>query len=374
MANVKSSRRQFIKQTGQAMAAGGLVSSCAHNSTHSGATEKKRHGQGDQRLSLKALHQWEALGYGMFIHYGMSTFVEKEIPDGKHPPKTYAPTDLDVDQWVSVARDAGMRYAVLTAKHVAGHCLWPSKYTDYSVANSSDTTDVLEKFVDACGRRGVLPAFYYCSWDNHHLFGSHPPGIAKWQQAMYTYPKDRDPGDNESMPAFTSSMYQNFQTDQVTELITEYGPFAEVWIDIPCILGRGYRTFLYEHIAKLQPDAVIMMNSGISSGEEYDITAAWPSDLIAIERRMPPGQGHNQWRSIEGGEYYMPGEVCDPIGKDWFYVPDDYPRADAELAEQLGACRERKVNLLLDVPPDKTGKIPEFHVKALQRLRKNAGL
>ena len=90
----------------------------------------------------------------------------------------YAPDRLDVDQWVSVARDAGMKYIVLTAKHVAGHCLWPSKHTSYTVANSPNKANVFEQFTKSCQKRGVLPAFYYCSWDNHHRFGSKTPPTA----------------------------------------------------------------------------------------------------------------------------------------------------------------------------------------------------
>jgi len=174
------------------------------------------------------------------------------------------------------------------------------------------------------------------------------------------------------LAAYTTSLYQTFQTAQVTELLTRYGPIAEVWIDIPGVMGRGYRTFLYKYIAGLQPGTVIMMNSGISTGETYNVDYAWPSDLIAIERRLPPESGHKKWRTIEGEEYYIPGEVCDPIGKDWFYLEGDVPRADQELVEQFETCRARGVNFLLDVPPDKHGVIPEASVRALQRLRKNA--
>jgi len=124
----------------------------------------------------------------------------------------------------------------------------------------------------------------------------------------------------------------------------------------------------------VQPQTGIMMNSGISTGETYNVDYAWPSDLIAIERRLPPESGHRKWRTIEGKEYYMPGEVCDPIGKEWFYVPGDVPRADAVLADQLQACRARGVNLLLDVPPDEHGLIPDEYVQALLRLRRNARL
>ena len=258
------------------------------------APEKK----GSQRLTVERLQKFEALGYGMFIHFGMSTFVAAELPSGNDLPSVYAPDKLDVDQWVSVARDAGMKYAVLTTKHVAGHCLWPSKHTDYTVTNSGNKTDVVKQFVDACGKRGVLPGFYYCSWDNHTRLGSSTPSDKR-----------------EKLEAYTTSLYQSYQTAQIEELLTQYGPIAETWIDIPGVLGRGYRTFLYRHVATLQPDTVIMMNSGISTGKEYRVDYAWPSDLIAIERNVPPGEGHAKWRTIEGKEYYMPGEVCDPIDK-----------------------------------------------------------
>src|SRR3954454_25381 len=136
-----------------------------------------------QRLSLDALRKWESLGYGMFIHFGMSTFVGKELPSGQEDSSVYAPDKLDVDQWIQVARDAGMKYAVLTAKHVAGHCLWPTKYTDYHVGNSGNKTDVVEAFVIACRSKGVLPGLYYCAWDNHNLFGSGTPTNLTWATA-----------------------------------------------------------------------------------------------------------------------------------------------------------------------------------------------
>ncbi len=307
-----------------------------------------------QRLPLAKLEDWERLQYGMFIHYGMSTFVQAELPDGKAPATAYAPDKLDVGQWISVARDAGMKYAILTTKHVAGHCLWPTKLTDYSVVNSADKTDVVEKFVTACREKGVLPGFYYCSWDNHNRFGSRTP--------------------SDGADSYTTSIYQTFQTAQVTELLTQYGPIAETWIDIPGVLGRGYRTFLYDRIAELQPETVIMMNSGISTQEKYDVDYAWPSDIIAIERSLPAESGFQKYRMIEGKTYYMPGEVCDPIGKEWFWVEGDMPRADDALLRQYQLCRGRGVNFLLDVPPDKHGLIPDSSVQALNRLRKNAGM
>ncbi len=293
----------------------------------------------------------------MFIHFGMSTFLGIENPDGKAPATTYAPAKLDVAQWVSVARDAGMKYAVLTAKHSAGHCLWPTKHTDYSVLQSTDKTDVVEKFVNACRDKGVLPGLYYCSWDNHNRFGSQTASDPAGWNAM-----------------FTTSRYQTFQTAQITELLTHYGPIAETWIDIPCALGRGYRTFFYEHIASLQPETVVMMNSGITSLDTYNVDYAWPSDLVAFERNLPAGSGFKKWRHIEGKDYYLPAEVCDPIAKNWFWEEGDSLRSDEALAKQFADCRAQGVNLLLDVPPDRRGLIPDSSIEALNRLRMSAGI
>ena len=131
--------------------------------------------KGEQRLSLEKLRKWESLKYGMFIHFGMSTFDECELPDGNSPSTKYAPSDLDVAQWIRVAKEAGMKYAVLTTKHVAGHCLWPSEYTDYSVKTSSNTTDVVGAFVEECRKQGLMPGLYYCSLDNHTRLGSVTP-------------------------------------------------------------------------------------------------------------------------------------------------------------------------------------------------------
>jgi alpha-L-fucosidase len=310
--------------------------------------------EGAQRLPLARLQAWEALQFGMFIHFGMSTFDGEELSLGKTPSTCYAPDRLDVDQWVCVARDAGMRYAVLTTKHVAGHCLWPSRHTDYHVGTSGSTTDVVEAFVNACERRGLMPGFYYCSWDNHHLFGSSTPTMISWNEA------------------FTTRAYQDFQSAQIEELLTQYGNVGEVWIDIPKVLPRCYRQELYDRIATLQPEAVIMMNNGIGDGANYPVEMAWPSDLIAIERFLPNSHtGHVKWRQIEGRTYYMPGEVCEPIGREWFFTETDQPRSDAELLGMYLVSVSRGANLLLDVGPDRHGLIPAAAATALRRMQTN---
>ena len=93
-----------------------------------------------------------------------------------------------------------------------------------------------------------------------------------------------------------------------------------------------------------------------------------------MERTLPPDSGHRKWRTIEGKEYYVPGEVCDTIAKQWFFEAGDRPRPDEELLKLLTGCRGRGANLLLNVPPDKHGLIRPRELAALARLAKNVNL
>jgi len=317
--------------------------------------------QGAQRLSLDALHRWESLAYGMFIHFGMSTYDGDEISQGDKPSTLYAPDKLNVDQWISVARDAGMKYAVLTAKHVSGHCLWPSALTDYDVETSGNKTDLVDAFVRACEKRGLMAGLYYCSWDNHHRFGSVTPS------------RSRSIDDSD-----TTQQYRDFQMAQIKELLEHYAPVGEVWVDIPGVLGAEGRKKQYDQIASLSPASAVMMNQGFGDGSKLKYDYAWPTDLVAIERYLPASaRGYNPWHAIADPpnsppkDYYIPGEVCDPIGYEWFYKDEDVPRSDGELLGMRLICKARRANLLLDVPPDRHGVIPQRSVDALMRLAKN---
>lgn len=373
MSHPSINRRRFIKGAGAAAGVAAL-SNLAARAAAQGEAPSAGDGRGSQHLSLERLKQFEALGYGMFISFDIQAFYRGPIhakpTDEKRrlPASLYAPDKLDVGQWIAVARDAGMKYAVLTAKRHPGFCLWPSKHTDFTVNNSGNKTDVVEEYVQACEKCGVQPGLYYPSVDIHHLGGRRPED--DWK--------------------YTTSIYQTFMTNQITELLTNYGAIAEMWIDIPQVLGRGYRTFLYEHIARLQPNAVIMMNNakfGDGSGFEEQVDRVWPTDLIAIEtpmppptdaaaieKNLPPRSGHQKWRTVEGKSYYLPGEVSGPAMDTWWWGEDTKIRPDEALAATLRMCRERGVNYLLDAPPDNHGLIPRTTVDALMRLRRNVGL
>ena len=340
----------------------------------SGAEQGDGQERGKQRLSVDQLQAWQQLEYGMFLHFGMSTYDGEELSDGSTPAKAYAPDRLDVDQWVQVARDAGMRYAVLTAKHTAGFALWPSRHTDYHVGNSGCPTDVVEQFVKACERHGVKPGLYYCSWDNHHTFGS----LTRSNQPEYIVPQ----GDllvtrPLRWQAYTTAEYHAFQLAQVEELLTQYGPIEQVWIDIPGVLPHDARIKQYEQIASLQPSAKVTMNHGGGDGMTILLDRAWPTDVLTLERHVPASpDGYQPWKrlSLRRGEvepYYIPAEMCDTLGREWFHAEGDRVRSDAELLAMRLLCRERGANLLLNVAPDRSGMIEEGYAKALDRLRKN---
>ena len=326
-------------------------------------------GGGAQRHSLEKLQAWEQLGFGMFLHFGMSTFVGDEFADGAADPSVYAPDGIEAEQWCRVAKDAGMKYLVLTAKHVAGHCLWPSNHTDYTVAKSANKTDVMAELADACAKHGLGLGFYYCSWDNHNRFGTVTAGDVGIFQSTVT------------------REYLEFQLKQLEELLTGYGPIFEVWVDIPQVLGIEGREECYRLCASLQPDTFVIMNQGSRSGSTLDVEHAWPFDISTREKQFPEcgrwGQGergttrgHGRWYELdsllpsEGEErgvkgYYIPTEVCETIGYHWFHFDEDEPRSPAELSAMRTLARARGANLLLNVPPDRTGVIPERAVKAL---------
>ena len=266
------------------------------------------------------------------------------------------PNKLDVDQWIGVARDAGMKYVVLTTKHVSGFCLWPSRYTDYHVGNSGNNTNVVESFIKKLVKRKIYClGFYYCSWDNHHLMGSLTPSMTGFTEA------------------YTTAAYRDFQGKQLDELASKYGKIAEWWIDIPGVLPDVITVMIsIIFLQKKVLDSLVVMNHGIGDGSNYNVAYAWPSDIVTIERYLPNSvTKHVKWREIEGKKYYLPGEICEPIGKEWFFKEGDRPRSDDELLGMYLIARSRGTNLLLDVPPDKSGVIPETSVRSLQQLRKN---
>ena len=294
----------------------------------------------------------------MFIHFGMSTFTGHEFGGIPAESKVYAPTDLDVDQWIRVASEAGMNYAVLTTKHCYGHCLWDSHLTDYDVATSSDTTDVVRAFVEACRRHGVKPGFYYLlGWDKHNQ-------------------KQRTPEE-----------YEAFCTGQIEELLTNYGPITELWLDIPWDMGQDTDKVLariYAKVKSIQPNCLILLNQGFVDGSAViermptyvhketgrPPVLLWPKDLNNGEITPPPAGGHNPHISVRDTTYYLPTETCETLAHHWFWVSGDALKSVRTLYRLYKSTVLNGANLLLDLAPDLTGQIPETTTQRLMALKK----
>jgi len=286
---------------------------------------------------------FEELRYGMFLHFGMSTFTGEalftrncELP--LPPSETYAPPQVDADQWMQVASDAGMRYAVLTAKHNIGHCLWPTECTDYSVTTSGNTTDAVGAFIAACHVHDIAPCLYYnLGKDVAHR---------------------RDKG-------MTDDEYQEHAINQITELLTRYGSITQMWLDGPMNFPAEGRPIVYDTIKSLQPDCLVIMNQAFKDGTKIVV---WPTDITNGEVTLPPPEGHNPHIEVDGTTYYIPMEVCERAAKTWFWEKEDTIDPLDELLQLYNDCMARNANLLLDLTPDKQGRLPQCQVDRMGEL------
>jgi alpha-L-fucosidase len=286
--------------------------------------------------------KWEKMKYGMFIHFNMNTFAGAEYDNGKMPASAFNPSGPDVDQWIRTARDAGMKYAVLTAKHTGGFCLWDSKVQwkgreyDYDVASSGCKKDIVGLFMDYCRRYKVRPALYYCLWDDH----------------------------NE--PVSTKEEYYGLVKGQITELVSKYRGLVEIWIDIPSRITKDQRLELYGVVKKYQPDCLVTCNNGFTDGS---VLSFFPADITNGERTLPPVTGHDPVMVIDGKTYHIPMEVCQTINQNWFWIRGDEAKSVRSLYYWYDQSVNRGANLLLDVPPDLSGSIPATLVKRLMELK-----
>lgn len=334
---------------------------------------------GAQRLSIARLQQWKALQYGMFIHFGLKTFyprptswpdwvrIVRETPED---PAMFQPEQLDVEQWMRTAQEAGMKYAILTTRHGNEFCLWPTQYTDKHAVNSPLRVDVVRLFVDACRKYGIVPCFYYAGGSSLKGGAMAPAGS--------------------SFSGWVTREFLDLVKGQLTELLTNYGEIGQVWLDGPGMYGSQGRHEIYDHIAALQPNAVISMNGAflVTPGGYNRMTIgdyAWPTDVWVVEAGVPPEwgdwveldapvAGQSWWDGKVSRWYYLPVEsACrlDMNVPDWFWNEGSMPRPDKHLLGLRLISLAHRVNLVLNVPPDRRGLLPEDMVEALMRLREN---
>jgi len=304
--------------------------------------------------------------YGMFIHFGINTFHDMEWTDGSKPADSYNPKTINADQWIRTAKNAGMKYVILITKHHDGFCLWDSKFTDYDVANSGNTTNVVEAVAKACKKQGIGLGLYYSLWDRNK--------------------------NGDSKDATLDSAYNAYIINQLNELIDIAGKYTKVvefWFD-----GgwekENYRwpvKEIYQTIKSREPECQVGINWSIGLPENPDYHLVEPKDqkegypirYFPSDFRLGdpylPVENDPKVFSNDGKEYYMPWESTICISKRWFYNSTDtvYKSVD-DLVKMYRTATDQDNILILNCPPNCEGKMRETDIELLMLLRKQLGI
>lgn len=307
---------------------------------------------------------WQQLEYYGFIHFNMNTFTNMEWGTGGESPDQFNPSALDAKQWAKVAKDAGMKGIIITAKHHDGFCLWPTKTTEHSVKNSpweGGNGDVIKDLSEACKEYGLKFGVYLSPWDRNSGEYGKPEYVADFHE-------------------------------QLRELLTNYGDIFEVWFD-GANGGTGYygganeerkidnKTY-YEWgkttkiIRELQPDAVIFSDAGpdirwVGNEEGYANETNW--SIMRRDEIYPGWPRYKELRSgHEDGTHWLPAEADVSIRPGWYYHPaeDHQVKTLPQLLDIYYRSVGRNASLLLNLPVDDRGLVHETDVKQLMALRR----
>ena len=284
------------------------------------------------------VEEFGKLRFGMFIHYNMATYKDAQWVEGNPSPADFNPgvEMIDTDAWADAAKSAGMTYAVLTTKHVAGFCLWDSKLTEYKVTSSLCPygQDVVAQFVESFTRRGLKVGFYYL-W-RHPGFGD----PAKYK----ALPPECDPIDHRLEAQI------EFQKNQIAELIEMFPECFYIWNDglDPVIMPADQARAIHDAI---RPGL-------LASGNWWDWARKGDPYLdVAIKecRDLPEDNKHPAetcW-TLEGGWFWQPGTKTSPVDK---------------VIGHMQTAFERHSNFLLNIGPDEQGIIPDTSRAALAEI------
>ena len=307
---------------------------------------------------------WHDLELYGFAHFTVNTFTDKEWGYGDESPELFNPTDFSAEQIVRAAADAGMKGLIVTAKHHDGFCLWPSKFTEHSVKNSpwkNGHGDMVKEFADACRQQGLKFGVYLSPWDRN--------------SAVYGRPE-----------------YITYYRNQLRELLTNYGPIFEVWFD-GANGGDGYyggarekrnidrKTYYdwpntWQIVRELQPGACLFSDGGPEVrwvGNERG-QAGDPCWATLNRDDFAPGEADSK-RLNHGdrpGTHWLPAECDVSIRPGWFYhaKEDSRVKSPKQLMDLYFASVGRGASFLLNLPPDRRGRIPEADVKSLTEFRR----
>src|ERR1039458_1371346 len=181
--------------------------------------------------------EWQDLEFGVIVHFGTNTFLNREWGDGTADPKVFNPSQADPEQWLEAAKGAGARYVVLVAKHHDGFCLWPTKQTEYNVANSpwlGGKGDLVRMTADAARKLGLKFGVYESPWDRHE-------------------PKYKD-----------AAAYDRYYLSELEELASSYGNLVEFWLDGAGSEGHTYNfEKIIETLRTYQPNTLVFADTGL---------------------------------------------------------------------------------------------------------------
>ncbi len=306
---------------------------------------------------------WHELEFYGFVHFTINTFTDKEWGYGDESPALFNPTAFDAGQIAGAAKAAGMRGLILTAKHHDGFCLWPSLFTEHSVKHSpwkNGKGDVVKELSDACRAAGLKFGVYLSPWDRNH----------------------KDYG----RPA-----YVTYYRDQARELLKLYGPIFEFWLD-GANGGDGYyggarekRTIdrrsyydwpnTWELVRQLQPNACIFSDGGPDVRWVGNENGKAGDPCWATLNRADFAPGEADSRRLNSGDrpgtHWLPAECDVSIRPGWFYhaAEDAKVKSAAKLVDIYFASVGRGASLLLNLPPDRRGQIPDPDLKTLREFR-----
>ncbi|MGW1212930.1 alpha-L-fucosidase [Streptomyces sp. NPDC002499] len=338
---------------------------------------------------------WQRLERTAFLHFGVNTFTGLEWGTGDEDPDVFQPTGLDTDQWASALRDGGFNLAILTVKHHDGFVLYPSRYTDHTVASSSwrdGQGDVLRSFADSMRRYGLKVGVYISPADeNQYLDGVYANGSGRSDRTIPTLVDgdDRSPGRSYTLPA---TDYGAHMLNQLYEVLTEYGPVDEVWFDgaqgrIPPDKVESYDwDSWYTLVRALAPDAAIAVTgpdlrwvgneSGIAREDEWSVVPVKENQYGRTDWALSydtPDEGSRDAlvtaQPVTDYLQWWPAECDVSIRDGWFYHPDQQPKSVDYLTEIFFGSVGRNAVLLLNVPPDTDGLLHGTDVVRLREFR-----
>ena len=304
-----------------------------------GAPTAREGAPGPAAPDAEALRQWRAMRFGMFIHWGPVSLTGHEIgwSRGRETPiavydqlyKAFNPTLFRADEWVRVAKAAGMKYLIVTSKHHDGFCLWPSAFTDYDIGETPFARDVLEELSEACQKQGIRFGIYYSVCDWHHP----------------DFPRG-SPGGKTRKPHPDLERYNVYLRNQVTELLRNYGPLVTLWFDVPQEITKAQAETTMALVRGLQPD--ILINNRIGGGLR--------GDYDTPEQRVG---GFNRAR---------PWETCMTLCRQWAWKPNDSMKSLRQCVQTLLRTVGGDGNLLFNVGPMPDGRIEARQVTRLEEI------